>query len=61
MVEPFLLVHLNDPAEFCAVLEKTPRSGEEPSVLRIDTRVTRAAQSIKQLSKTGVKLEDVVR
>jgi hypothetical protein len=58
--QPLALVHSHNPIESCVILEKAQRSGPESSIERIDNLIRLAAQSIKQLSKTGAKLEDIV-
>jgi hypothetical protein len=45
---------------FVLVLESAERDGEEPSRERRDTLIDLTAHAIKNLSKTGVKFEDVL-
>jgi hypothetical protein len=54
-----MLIHACGPSAFCAILEKTPRPGPEPSIERIGHLIALAAHSVKLLSRTGAKLEDV--
>jgi hypothetical protein len=54
------LVHSLNPTSFSLILEKTARAGKEPSLERREVLVNMAAHSIKCLSRTGVRLPEIV-
>jgi hypothetical protein len=60
MGDPPVLVLEPGPASFLLRIEKTMESRpDEPSVERRDAIVAMTAHSIKQLSRTGVKLDEI--
>jgi hypothetical protein len=61
MCDPPVLHHEPDPLDFVLKIEKTlPSRAEEPSFERRNSLVAMAAHSIKHLSRTGVKLDEIM-
>jgi hypothetical protein len=56
-----ILVQDNNSTGCCLELDMVTRSGPQPSRERKDALLDIAARSVKHLSKTGVKLEDVAK
>jgi hypothetical protein len=56
-----VLVHAPDTISFSLVIEETARSGEQPSFEKREVLIDVAARGVKCLSRTGVKLSEIVK
>jgi hypothetical protein len=58
--DPPVLVHSPDPISFSLLIEKTARAGDEPDTERREALIDIPAHSVKCLTRTGARLQEIV-